>query len=690
MLQRLLAFLHELDVPVGAVHLASGEDHKGKESLSLQPGTGVERSIRALRVLDVLDWKVFFANTNRVEAILRTDPAQVYARMDFETCDAYRKVVEALAWDTGRAEEDVATLAVTLSCDDATGERRGHVGYYLMGEGRRVLERRLGYRADALERVRRAATSWPTTSYLLPLALLGWGPVLALASYVARTTGPDGSGLVALAAATLVAVVPASAVAIAVVQLAFARLLPPRTLPKLDFTAGLPDDTRTLVVMPTLLGRSEDVTSMLRQIEIHYLSNPDPRLQFALLTDDIDARSLPATSAPSPLLDSACRGITALNVKHGKNGAGPFHLLHRDPRWNPAEERFMGWERKRGKLEELNRLLRGDTGTSYSTHIGDPGGLSGIRFVITLDSDTQLPMGSAQRLVGLLAHPLNQAAFDAGDGSRRRRLHHRSASHRDVSFELASYALLAALRRGHRLRHLYACVLGALPRPLRGGHLRRQGNLRRRRVRAQRRRARRPTTPSSATISSRESTAGRPWRRDIVLFESYPSSYAAYARRHAPVGPRRLAAVSVAPPQGAHQGARTAIEHAEAGRSLEDRRQPPPKPDEPPPSGAPRARVDLSTGKPALWTLGVLGLVVAPFSPSFLGSRRVAFVASGTLRAWRSRFSRTSRRSCPTPSCACSSGMTITRKHLLQWTSRRARGAWAREPSPPGPSSGAR
>ncbi len=666
-LQRLLAFLHELDVPVGAVHLASGEDHKGKESLSLQPGTGVERSIRALRVLDVLDWKVFFANTNRVEAILRTDPAQVYARMDFETCDAYRKVVEALAWDTGRAEEDVATLAVTLSCDDATGERRGHVGYYLMGEGRRVLERRLGYRADALERVRRAATSWPTTSYLLPLALLGWGPVLALASYVARTTGPDGSGLVALAAATLVAVVPASAVAIAVVQLAFARLLPPRTLPKLDFTAGLPDDTRTLVVMPTLLGRSEDVTSMLRQIEIHYLSNPDPRLQFALLTDDTDARSLPATSAPSPLLDSACRGITALNVKHGKNGAGPFHLLHRDLRWNPAEERFMGWERKRGKLEELNRLLRGDTGTSYSTHIGDPGGLSGVRFVITLDSDTQLPMGSAQRLVGLLAHPLNQAAFDPETGrvvagytivqprietspsSSRRTLFSRLFAG-DIGFDIYS----------HACSELYQDLFGA------GIYVGKGIYDVDAFVRSVEGRA-----PDNTLVSHDlfEGIHGRTaLATDIVLFESYPSSYATYALRlHRWVrGDWQLFPWLLPRVPTRERGRQSnTLRQVDRWKIADNLRRS---------LTSPLLLVLLVLGwtclpgSPLLWTLGVLGLVVAPFSPSFLGSRRVAFVHLGRCALGIAFLAH--------ESSVVSDAIvrvlvrkTITRKHLLQWTS---------------------
>ena len=416
--RHLLGFLDDLHVPVRAEGdldrlaspgLAAAADEGRVASLALDPKTGVERCVRALRLLDAIDWKTFFERTNRVEAILRNDPADVYARMDFETCDSYRKVVEALAWATAMPEEGVAELAVVLARESAPDERRGHVGHYLLGGGRSVLEQRIGYRAVGLEWIRRALTRWPTISYLLPLAILTLAPLVGSGWYLFR----HGAHLVALAVAMTVAAVPVSVVAVTALQRALAHLLPPRTLPKLDFAKGLRDEARTLVVIPTLLGRTQDVDGMIRQVELHYLSNPDPNIQFAILTDDVDGKAMPDSEA---LLESAARGIAALNDKHGLEGCGPFHLLHREPRWNPGEERFMGWERKRGKLEELNRLLRGDTGTSYARHVGDPKGLLGIRFVITLDSDTQLPMGGARRMVGVLAHPLNQAVFEPKSG----------------------------------------------------------------------------------------------------------------------------------------------------------------------------------------------------------------------------------------------------------------------------------
>ena len=391
------------------LHVVAGATGRKAARPAVDPATGVERSIRVLRLLADVDWSAFFEKNSRVEAVLRQDPAQVYARMDFATRDAYRKAVEELAWTARANEADVAERAVALARESAADPRSGHVGFYLVDGGRGRLEDGIGYRPAGLERVRRVLRRRATASYLVPLALVIAAQLLVVGEYTAHA----GGRALSIAAAIALALVPASVVAVALVQWAFAHVLSPRTLPKLDFSKGLPDDARTIVVMPTLLGHAADVEEMLRQIERHYIANPDRALQLALLTDAVDSPTEPGSSA---LLEAAARGISALNAKHGADGVGPFHLLHRAPRWNPSERRFMGWERKRGKLEELNRLLRGDRTTSYERHVGDPKGLEGIRFVITLDSDTELPMGSARRLVGLLVHPLNRAIFDDATG----------------------------------------------------------------------------------------------------------------------------------------------------------------------------------------------------------------------------------------------------------------------------------
>ena len=537
-LRHLLSFLEQLNVPLDeqgkqpekepGQPVALGAPAALPDALQLDPVAGIERAVRALRVLDAIDWKLFFERQNRVEAILQTDPARVYARMDFATRDAYRKVVEELAWTTDHTEQAVADLAITLASQSPTDERSEHVGYYLTAEGRAALELQLGYRAVGLERVRRGVLRWPTLSYLLPVALLTCLPLLVAAPYVAR--GQPLGTLVLLALAALLASVPASAWAVSLVQLAFAHLLPPRTLPKLDLQAGLPVAMKTLVVIPTLLGRSDDVTAMLRQVELHYLSNPDPQLQFALLTDDLDAKSKPETEHDGALLESVSHGVAALNDKHGQAGLGPFHLLHREPRWNQSEGHFIGWERKRGKLEELNRLLRGDTTTSYARHVGNPDGLLGIRFVITLDGDTELPMGSAHRLVGLLAHPLNRAVF-APDSGRVLAGYTIVQPRIETSPRSARQTLFSRLFAGdigfdiytHACSELYQDLFGAGIYVGKGIY---DVDAFMRSVAGR--------APENALVSHDlfEGIHGRTGlATDIVLFDSYPESYATYAMR---------------------------------------------------------------------------------------------------------------------------------------------------------------
>ncbi|MCD4699697.1 MAG: hypothetical protein K8R91_03880, partial [Phycisphaerae bacterium] len=171
----------------------------------------------------------------------------------------------------------------------------------------------------------------------------------------------------------------------------------------------------TFVVIPALLGDSNTIRSLLHQMELHYLSNPDPQLRFALLTDFIDA-SQETLPEDAELIERVRDGVLALNSKYGNEIYDPFYLFHRRRMWNSGEDAWMGWERKRGKLSEFNQLLAGSQETSYLINVGDMSVLPLIKFVITLDADTMLPKDSAYRLVSTLAHPLNKAEIDPVSG----------------------------------------------------------------------------------------------------------------------------------------------------------------------------------------------------------------------------------------------------------------------------------
>ena len=247
--------------------------------------------------------------------------------------------------------------------------------------------------------------SHPDEFFLPGIAILTLSIITATLLYV---TTRDSSPLLILIA-MLLFLFPGSQCAIQIIDTIITEVLPAEILPKLDYSKGLPADCVTLVAVPTLLLNEKQVHGLIEDLEVRYLGNHDPNIHFALLSDlaDSDHRA----SEENPLIELCSSLIRELNQKYAGEKKGSFLLLHRHRIYNPREKGWMGWERKRGKLMDLNKFLRGEF-DSFPIKIGDLSILSKVRFVITLDSDTELPRGSAHRMVGALAHPLNQAIID--------------------------------------------------------------------------------------------------------------------------------------------------------------------------------------------------------------------------------------------------------------------------------------
>lgn len=377
----------------------------------------VANCIPSLRLLAGEDWLIFFERISQVEQILRQDPVGVYAHMDFDTRDRYRKVVERVARATNQDEIVVAQAAIALAriAHDADGTSTlahsptQHVGYYLLAEGLAELEEKTGYRPTGFRKWQRWLAPYALPLYLGSLGLLTLIIALPFISYAVRM----GTGW-QWVTAVFFTVIPAISIAVTLVNWFVTHLIKPRTLPKLDFLQhGVPPECRTMVVIPTLLTHPAEVDSLLKQLELHYLRNPDPQLSFALLTDFADVAANETTDATavadSQLLTQTQNGIEALNKRYTGQ---PFYFFHRDRQWNPSENAWMGWERKRGKLHEFNQLLRGRDQTSFTVQIGNLDILPHIQYIITLDADTVLPRDGANRLISALAHPLNQPQFE--------------------------------------------------------------------------------------------------------------------------------------------------------------------------------------------------------------------------------------------------------------------------------------
>lgn len=406
----------------------------------------VANSILSLRMLSTQDWDAFFESVSLVDRVLRRDPAGAYGRMEFDTRDRYRKEVERLARGTGREERDVAQAAVDLALEaaDASGAsrpaaettpgpadgdgrgpaqrleapqapmmpRQSHVGYYLLDAGRGALERHLTFRPSLWGRLRASVLRRPAPFYFGAIALCAT-LLTAATGYGVAVAGGSGWQVVL---ALLVALVPAITLAVEAVNQLVTRAVPPRVLPKLDLESGVPDAFRTVVAIPCLLTSEADIQHLVGQLERHHLGNADPNVLFALLTDppDADQQHLPEDDA---LVDAARAQIRRLNASYGQDECKPFYLFHRERRWNPVEGRWMAWERKRGKLMEFLGYLMGRGEGSYVVREGDIDRLQGVRYVITLDADTLMPRGTALRLIGALAHPLNRAEHGPDGGT---------------------------------------------------------------------------------------------------------------------------------------------------------------------------------------------------------------------------------------------------------------------------------
>ena len=371
----------------------------------------IGNSIGSLRALSAIDWRDFVEHTSMVEQRLREDPAEVYAAMDFATRDRYRHVVEATARKHRLTEQQVADAAIALSQASAESmagsSLQRHVGFYLIDQGRSSLEQYLGVRPTVPETLRRWFDKAPLPIYLGLLALL----TFAFARPLALTAVSDQLPLWAVLAIAVPSVILASQLALSLINWLATLTVAPQRLPRMDYSEGIPASARTLVAIPCLFSSEQDIDDLVESLEVRFLGNRDDNLHFALLTDFADAASetLPGDAA---LLRLARRRIEALNEQYARVDTDCFFLLHRPRRWNATEQCWMGHERKRGKLADLNALLRGNAHDRFMLLVGDFATLPPVQYVITLDTDTQLPRDSAHEFIGTIDHPLNRAVYD--------------------------------------------------------------------------------------------------------------------------------------------------------------------------------------------------------------------------------------------------------------------------------------
>src|SRR5271165_993974 len=377
----------------------------------------IRNVITSLRLISSVDWAKFFESVSLVDELMREHSS--YAAFDFSTRDLYRHAIEDLSRRSRHTELEVARRALEAARraasrgSAAAGTPVPHAlepGYYLVALGRVELERELAYRIPWSQRVARWTRAGGVAGYAGGIALLS---VAMTAALFFAAGAPTLHGITA-AVIVLLALLAASDVAISLVNLWVNHFCSPKVLPGLELVDGVPTELRTVVAVPVLLTRAADIEEYVRALEVHSLASQDGDIRFALLTDWVDSVT-ETTPEDEELLALAAAGIARLNRLHGSvHGDDRFLLLHRRRLWNATQGRWMGWERKRGKLHEFNLLLRGSAGTSFVSVGGrPPQSPADVRYVICLDADTRLPRGAALSLIGKMAHPLNRPVIDA-------------------------------------------------------------------------------------------------------------------------------------------------------------------------------------------------------------------------------------------------------------------------------------
>jgi cyclic beta-1,2-glucan synthetase len=436
--------------------LDRAHDLFGKDEIVPIQRSPLSAPIHSLRRLNQFEWRGLLESITSFDEILRQDPVGAFTKMEDETRYSYHQRVAQLAQRSDCSEIDTAHAALELcriaqsssETEPRSRERMQHIGYYLFAEGLPALKKRIGYHPRPTELMLDFVRSHNEDFYTLCIIVLS----IALITPIIAPVVPRNPFLLVMSA-LLLSLLPVTQGAVELVNGLITSLLKAESLPKIDYSKGVDADSTTMVVVPTLLLSDTQVQDLYDELEARYLSNEDPNIHFALLTDLPDSPSQPPPDDKQPLVQKAIRLTEILNAKYGGQKGGSFLLLHRHRVFNVREGVWMGWERKRGKLLDLNRLLLHEF-DSFPVKSGPLHVLDHVRYVITLDSDTQLPRSTAARMIGTMAHPLNRAIIDprsrivtAGYGILQPRV--------GVSVASASRSRLAAIYSGETGYDIY-------------------------------------------------------------------------------------------------------------------------------------------------------------------------------------------------------------------------------------------
>src|SRR5450432_1019012 len=371
----------------------------------------ISNSIGSLRFLSSNNWRDFVENISVVEKMLRSENSGIYPLMDFHTRDEYRHSVEKVAKVSNLPESAIAGMTLALANEGYLNRpdysRAVHLGFYLIGRGIKQLIKESGAQFGFGERVINFIKRIPLLLYAGSSILLA---AIMTGTLILRAWEDGYKNPWILLTIAFVCMIGCSQLSITLINWISTLIIRPLILPRMDFSDGIPENFRTLVVIPSIFNNTNELDELVENLEVRALANRGQNIHFALLTDFKDAKEeiLPAEQ---DLLRKARIRIEGLNNKYGNEKKSLFFIFHRPRKYNAKEKMWMGFERKRGKLAEMNGLLRGKGKENFSLIVGDSTVYEKIKYVITLDTDTQLPRDAAWKITGTMAHPMNHPHF---------------------------------------------------------------------------------------------------------------------------------------------------------------------------------------------------------------------------------------------------------------------------------------
>lgn len=370
----------------------------------------ISNSIKSLRLLSTTEWKSFVENLSEVNKILCKDLDGIYQNMDFATRDYYRHIIESIAKKSAFSETDIAEMVINMAAEkneQGAPVRERHVGYFLIDKGLQITQRVAHVKFSAKDKINRFFKNDHLQLYTGSIIFLTIILVNITCFYFYRFN----TKLWIIAGIGFLSFVGLSQFATWIINWITTLVVKPKLLPKMDFTKSIPLQYYTMVAIPSIIGSVEIIDDLVEALEVRYLANPNVGIVYALLTDftDAEVQHLPEDET---FINYARQSIENLNKKYEQTERCIFYLFHRNREWNSKENKWIGYERKRGKLAALNAFLRNKKEHTFSVICGDVNALTHIKYIITLDADTQLPRETATKLISAMAHPLSLPVYD--------------------------------------------------------------------------------------------------------------------------------------------------------------------------------------------------------------------------------------------------------------------------------------